>query len=143
MKKTVILLILTLMMVVSGMCYAAGDGSDLNRQQKVADKFMAVLSGDAAAVTQLQVDMVPELAEKMTAANFAAKQELPFILLADPERQAIEAYDVWQEKKLYGKVSMGVVRTTYIVDEKGMIEKAYPNANPDTNAEEILAYLKG
>lgn len=49
MKKTVILLILTLMMVVSGMCYAAGDGSDLNRQQKVADKFMAVLSGDAAA----------------------------------------------------------------------------------------------
>ena len=63
MKKTVILLILTLMMVVSGMCYAAGDGSDLNRQQKVADKFMAVLSGDAAAVTQLQVDMVPELAE--------------------------------------------------------------------------------
>ena len=78
-----------------------------------------------------------------TPANFAAKQELPFILLADPERQAIEAYDVWQEKKLYGKVSMGVVRTTYIVDEKGMIEKAYPNANPDTNAEEILAYLKG
>lgn len=76
-------------------------------------------------------------------ANFAAKQELPFILLADPERQAIEAYDVWQEKKLYGKVSMGVVRTTYIVDEKGMIEKAYPSANPDTNAEEILAYLKG
>ena len=67
MKKTVILLILTLMMVVSGMCYAAGDGSDLNRQQKVADKFMAV--------TQLQVDMVPELAEKMTAANFAALQK--------------------------------------------------------------------
>ena len=75
MKKTVILLILTLMMVVSGMCYAAGDGSDLNRQQKVADKFMAVLSGDAAAVTQLLVDMVPELAEKMTAANFAALQK--------------------------------------------------------------------
>ena len=51
--------------------------------------------------------------------------------------------DSVKEKKLYGKVSMGVVRTTYIVDEKGMIEKAYPNANPDTNAEEILAYLKG
>lgn len=76
MKKTVILLILTLMMAVSGMCYAAGDGSDLNRQQKVADKFMAVLSGgDAAAVAQLQGDMVPELAEKMTAANFAALQK--------------------------------------------------------------------
>ena len=75
--------------------------------------------------------------------KFAEKYNLPFILLADPELLAIKAYDVWQEKKLYGKVSMGVVRTTYIVDEKGMIEKAYPNANPDTNAEEILAYLKG
>ena len=75
--------------------------------------------------------------------RFEEKYGLAFTLLADPERQAIEAYDVWQEKKLYGKVSMGVVRTTYIVDEKGMIEKAYPNANPDTNAEEILAYLKG
>ena len=75
--------------------------------------------------------------------KFAEKYNLPFYLLADPELFAIKAYDVWQEKKLYGKVSMGVVRTTYIVDEKGMIEKAYPNANPDTNAEEILAYLKG
>ena len=75
--------------------------------------------------------------------RFAEKNELPFVLLADPELKAIKDYDVWQEKKLYGKVSMGVVRTTYIVDEKGMIEKAYPNANPDTNAEEILAYLKG
>ena len=75
--------------------------------------------------------------------KFAEKHQLPFILLSDPELKAIQAYDVWKEKKLYGKVSMGVVRTTYIVDEKGMIEKAYPNANPDTNAEEILAYLKG
>ncbi len=75
-------------------------------------------------------------------ANFAAQQELPFILLADPERQTIKAYDVWQEKKMYGKVSMGLVRTTYIIDEKGIIEKAYPNAKPDTNAEEILAYLQ-
>ena len=75
--------------------------------------------------------------------KFAEKYSLPFVLLADPELLAIKGYDVWQEKKLYGKVSMGVVRTTYIVDEKGMIEKAYPNANPDTNAEEILAYLKG
>ena len=48
--------------------------------------------------------------------NFATKHELPFILLSDPELEAIKAYDVWQEKKLYGKVSMGVVRTTYIID---------------------------
>ena len=75
--------------------------------------------------------------------KFAAKYNLPFILLADPELQAIKAYDVWQEKKLYGKVSMGAVRTTYVIDENGMIEKAMPKVKPDTNAKEILAYLTG
>ena len=76
-------------------------------------------------------------------AKFAAKYDLPFILLADPELQAIKAYDVWQEKKLYGKVSMGVVRMTYVIDENGVIEKAMPKVKPDTNAAEILAYLTG
>ena len=76
-------------------------------------------------------------------AKFAAKYELPFILLADPELQALKAYDVWQEKKLYGKVSMGVVRTTYVIDEQGVIEKVMPKVKPDTNAAEILAYLAG
>ena len=73
--------------------------------------------------------------------KFAEKYNLPFILLSDPERQAIEAYGVWQEKKNYGKVSMGVVRSTYIIDEQGLIEKVMPKVKPDTNAEEILAYL--
>ena len=76
-------------------------------------------------------------------AKFTAKHDLPFILLADPELEAIKAYDVWQEKKLYGKVSMGVVRTTYVIDENGVIEKAMPKVKPDTNAAEILAYLTG
>ena len=75
-------------------------------------------------------------------ANFAAKYNLPFILLADPELQAIQAYDVWKEKKLYGKVSMGVVRTTYIIDESGVIEKVMAKVKPDTNAAEILEYLR-
>ena len=75
--------------------------------------------------------------------KFAQKHELPFILLSDPELQAIQAYDVWKEKKLYGKVSMGVVRTTYIIDEQGNIEKVMPKVKPDTNAGEILAYLTG
>ena len=75
--------------------------------------------------------------------KFAAKYDLPFILLSDPELQAIKAYDVWQEKKLYGKMSMGVVRTTYVIDENGMIEKVMPKVKPDTNAQEILAYLAG
>ena len=74
--------------------------------------------------------------------KFAQKYDLPFILLSDPELKAIQAYDVWQEKKLYGKVSMGVVRSTYIIDEQGMIEKVMPKVKPDTNAAEILAYLE-
>ena len=76
-------------------------------------------------------------------AKFAEKYGLPFILLSDPELIAIQAYGVWQEKKLYGKVSMGVVRTTFIIDENGVIEKVMPKVKPDTNAAEILAYLKG
>ena len=75
--------------------------------------------------------------------KFSQKHDLPFILLSDPELQAIQAYGVWQEKKLYGKVSMGVVRTTYIINEQGIIEKAMPKVKPDTNAAEILAYLAG
>ena len=73
--------------------------------------------------------------------KFAEKYELPFVLLSDPERQAIEAYGVWQEKKNYGKVTMGIVRTTYLIDETGVIEKVYPKVKPDDNAGEILAYL--
>ena len=73
--------------------------------------------------------------------KFARKYDLPFVLLSDPELQAIQAYDVWKEKKFYGKVSMGVVRTTYVIDPQGMIEKAMPKVKPDTNAAEILAYL--
>ena len=75
--------------------------------------------------------------------KFAQKYDLPFILLSDPELQAIQAYDVWKEKKLYGKVSMGVVRTTYIIDKQGNIEKVMPKVKPDTNAAEILEYLTG
>ena len=74
--------------------------------------------------------------------KFAEKHGLPFILLSDPELTAIQAYGVWQEKKLYGKVSMGVVRSTFVIDENGMIEKVMPKVKPDTNAAEILAYLK-
>lgn len=74
--------------------------------------------------------------------NFAKKHELPFLLVSDPERKAIEAFDVWQEKKLYGKVSMGVVRTTYLIDEHGVIEKVYEKVKPDKNALEILEYLQ-
>ena len=73
--------------------------------------------------------------------RFAEKYSLPFLLLSDPELQAIQAYGVWQEKKNYGKVSMGVVRSTFIIDGEGQIEKVMPKVKPDTNAAEALAYL--
>ena len=91
-----------------------------------------------------QLDAVVIGISKDSAAShlkFAQKYDLPFILLADTELEAIKAYDVWQEKKLYGKVSMGVVRTTYIIDEDGNIEMVMPKVKPDTNAAEILEYL--
>ena len=75
--------------------------------------------------------------------KFAEKFNLPFLLLSDPELQAIQSYGVWQEKKLYGKVSMGVVRTTFIIDAQGKLEKIMPKVKPDTNAAEILSYLAG
>ncbi len=74
--------------------------------------------------------------------KFAQKHDLPFILLADPGLQTIRDYGVWQEKKLYGKVSMGVVRTTFIIDEAGRIMEIMPKVKPDTNAAEILEKLK-
>ena len=73
--------------------------------------------------------------------KFAGKYNLLFILLSDPELQAIQAYGVWQEKKLYGKTSMGVVRTTFLIDEQGKILKIMPKVKPDTNAAEVLNLL--
>ena len=73
--------------------------------------------------------------------KFAEKYNLPFILLSDKDLVAIKAYDVWQEKKMCGKVGMGVVRTTFIIDENGNIAKIMNKVKPDTNAQEILAEL--
>ena len=73
--------------------------------------------------------------------NFETKYELPFTLLSDPERQAIEAYDVWKEKKNYGKVSMGVVRTTYLIDEQGMIAMANGKVKTADDAEKMLQVI--
>ncbi len=73
--------------------------------------------------------------------KFAEKYDLPFTLLSDPDLVTIQAYGVWQEKKLYGKVSFGVVRTTFVIDENGIIERVMPKVKPDTNATEILEAL--
>ena len=73
--------------------------------------------------------------------NFATKQELPFILLSDTELNAIKAYDVWHERKMYGKTYMGVVRTTYII-KNGIIDKVFDKVKAASNAEDVLSYLK-
>lgn len=65
------------------------------------------------------------------------------MLLSDPELTAIQAYDVWKEKKLYGKTSMGVVRTTYVIGPDGVIEWAGEKVKPDQNAQQILDFLTG
>lgn len=75
--------------------------------------------------------------------KFAEKYNLPFVLLSDPEHKVIEAFGAWQEKKNYGKVSFGTVRSTFVIDENGIIEKVMPKVKPDTNAAEILEYLRG
>ena len=74
-------------------------------------------------------------------AKFAEKYDLPFILLSDPDRIAIDAYGVWQEKKRCGKVSMGIVRSTFLIDEEGRISAAMEGVKPDTNPAEVLALL--
>lgn len=70
--------------------------------------------------------------------RFEEKYELPFTILADPELEAIRAYDVWKEKKNYGKVSMGVVRTTYLIDEEGIIVKANDKVKAAEDAEKMI-----
>ncbi len=73
--------------------------------------------------------------------KFQEKYSLPFTLLADTELQAIQAYDVWQEKKMYGKVSMGVVRTTYLINEAGIIVKAFDKVKAKENPEQMLGEI--
>ena len=68
-------------------------------------------------------------------------RSLPFILLSDPELEAIQAYDVWQEKNMYGKKVMGVVRTTYLIDEDGMIIKAFGKVKAADNPSQMLEEL--
>ena len=74
-------------------------------------------------------------------AKFAEKYKLPFILLSDENLDVIKAYGAWKNKKLYGRTFLGVVRTTYVIDENGIVIAAMPKVKPDTNAEEVLAMI--
>lgn len=101
----------------------------------------------AAAYGQYQALGVPVIGvskdSQASHQRFVDKNALPFPLLSDPELNVIQAYDVWKEKKLYGKTSMGVVRTTYIIGPDGTIEWAGEKVKPDQNAQQILDILTG
>ncbi len=73
--------------------------------------------------------------------KFEEKYQLPFTLLSDPDLVAIQAYDVWKEKNMYGKKVMGVVRTTYLINEEGIIEKAYTKVKAAQNPNDMLEVL--
>jgi peroxiredoxin Q/BCP len=74
--------------------------------------------------------------------KFKNKHKLPFYLLSDPNNSVIESYGAWQEKKMYGKTFMGIVRSTFIIDENGIVIKIYPKVKLDTHGEEVLKVLK-
>ena len=73
--------------------------------------------------------------------KFKEKYELPFVLLSDPELKVIQGYDVWKEKTMYGKKVMGVVRTTYLINEEGIIEKAFGKVKAVDNPAQMLAEI--
>lgn len=73
--------------------------------------------------------------------KFVEKYELPFILLSNEDLDVLKEYEVWGEKKLYGKAYMGILRTTYVINEEGLIEKVYEKVKPESNVEEVLCEL--
>ncbi len=75
-------------------------------------------------------------------ANFAAKYQLPFTLLSDESTEVMQQYGVWQEKSMYGRKYMGTVRTTFLIDEQGVIQKVWPKVRVTGHAEQVLAALR-
>lgn len=75
--------------------------------------------------------------------KFQQKYELPFPLLSDPDHQVAEIYGAWGEKKMYGRTYMGIIRSTYVIDEEGIIVKVFPKVRPKAHSEEVLEVLKG
>lgn len=74
--------------------------------------------------------------------KFKSKYQLPFLLLSDPEKKAAQAFGVWGEKKLFGKIKLGIIRSSFVINEKGRVEKVYPKVSPNEHAEQILKDLE-
>lgn len=107
------------------------------RQAKAFRDAFAKFTAEGAVVIGISKDSVK------SHQNFAAKQELPFILLSDTELTTLQDYEVWQEKKLYGKISMGVVRSVYIIDEQGKIAAAWTKVKPEQSVQDALDFVCG
>ncbi|MEG2295855.1 MAG: redoxin domain-containing protein, partial [Oscillospiraceae bacterium] len=74
--------------------------------------------------------------------HLIAKYELPYQLLADPEKEVIKQYNLWEEKNMYGKLVFGTTRATFVIGEDGIILKIYPKANAETNAADVLSFIQ-
>ena len=107
------------------------------RQAQAFAAAFAVFAAAGAVIIGISKDSVK------SHSNFAAKYNLPFILLSDTELNVLQAYDVWQEKKLYGKVSMGVVRSVYVIDEEGKVAAAWTKVKPEQSAQDALDFVCG
>ena len=75
-------------------------------------------------------------------AKFIKKHELPFTLLADTEHKVCEAYGVWKEKNMYGRKSMGVERTSFVIDSKGIVRQVFPKVKVDGHSDAVLTAIK-
>jgi len=96
-----------------------------------------------SAFQQLNVEILGvSIDDEKSHQSFAKKYDLPFALLADPEKSLVQAYGVWGEKSLYGKKYMGTHRVTYLIDESGRIAAVFPKVKPEKHAAEILAVLQ-
>ena len=96
---------------------------------------------DYEAAGAVVLGVSPDTAESHR--TFADKYDLPFTLLADPDKEAIAAYGVWKEKNMYGKKSMGVERTTVVIDGDGVVRKVFPRVKVDGHSEKVLEAIRG
>ncbi|MGN0361754.1 MAG: redoxin domain-containing protein [Bilifractor sp.] len=113
---------------------------------QVARDLLDTLNAHAEECVGMEADMISELEQlegqkMLNIGTDAPDFTLPFTLLPDPEKKVIQAYDVWKEKKNYGKVPMGVVRTTYMIDENGIIMKAFDKVKAADNSAQMLGEL--
>lgn len=115
--------------------YSKDNTSGCTKQAVAFEEVRKEIEGKNAVIIGISKDTAS--AHK----KFAEKYELGVTLLANPETDVIDSYGVWQEKKMCGKTCMGTVRTTFIIDEKGCVEKIMNKVKPDTNASEVLEYL--